>query len=126
MADFDLDVERRAWQLLQWTPFSLPSEFEEDLAFWGHYSKLQQQRSDLALNQWDEAHKPLTSPELSAFLELEAKGIYSQSIFFSPSKAADGYYTARLKQLNEQATRSHRSSRSFAAYRRSRSRRGLT
>ena len=122
----DLERERRAWQLLQWAPYSLPTEFDEDLALQGYYTTLQKQRSDLALDEWDKAHETPTSPELSAFKELEAKGIYTQSTLFSPSKAKDGYYTSRLKQLDTKAVSTERSPRPAAAYRRTRRRRGLT
>ena len=49
----NLDAERRAWFLLQWVPYSLPSEFDEELAATGHYTRLQKQRSDLALDEFD-------------------------------------------------------------------------
>jgi hypothetical protein len=122
----DIERERRAWQLLQWVPYSLPAKFDEDLALQGHYTKLQRQRSDFALDQWDATHQTPTSPELAAFLELEAKGVYNQSNFYLPSKAKDGYYSNRLKQFNEQATRLKRPSGSTTANRRTRRRRGLT
>ena len=122
----DLERERRAWQLLQWVPYSLPTEFDGDLAIQGYYTTLQKQRSDLALDEWDKTHETPTSPELSAFKELEAKGIYNQSTLFSPSKAKDGYYSTRLKQLDSKADSSQRSPRSVTAYRRTRRRRGLT
>ena len=65
----DLARERRAWQLLQWVPYSLPTEFDEDLALQSYYTTLQKQRSDLALDEWDKAHEKPISPELSAFKE---------------------------------------------------------
>ena len=122
----DLARERRAWQLLQWVPCSLPTEFDEDLALLGYYTTLQKQRSDLALDQWDKAHEKPISPELSAFKELEARGIYTQSTLFSPSKAKDDSYTSRLKQLDPKADSTGRSPKPAAANRRTRRRRGLT
>lgn len=122
----DLERENRAWRLLQWVPYSLPTEFDEDLALQGYYTSLQMQRSDRALDEWDKAHETQTSPELKAFLELEARGIYSQSIFFSPSKAKDGHYTTRLAKLDNKTISTERSSRLATPYRRTRRRRGLT
>jgi len=121
-----LDCERRAWELLQWVPYSLPTEFDEELASQGHYTKLQKQRSDAALDQWEKDHPAPTSPELEAFRELETRGIYNHKQFFSPSKAKDGYYTSRLKTLDNQTRSIRRASRSVAANRRSRHRRGLS
>ena len=93
----DLDAQRRAYGLLQWVPYSLPTEFNEDLAADGYYTKTQKQRSNAALNAWDKAHPAERSTELEAFHELERLGIYSNADFFSPSKAKDGYYAKRLK-----------------------------
>jgi len=121
-----LDRERRAWELLQWVPFSLPTEFDEELASQGHYTKLQKQRSDAAFSQWKKDHPSPSSPELAAFRELETRGIYSQEQFFSPHKAKDGYYSSRLKTIDDQARSPKRASRPAAANRRSRYRRGLT
>lgn len=91
-------AEERAHFLLLWVPYSLPAEFDEELACAEHYSKLQQQRSDQALNAFDKEHQYECSSELSAFRELERLGVFSQSDFFSPSKAKDAFYTQRLKQ----------------------------
>ena len=49
----DLAAERHAYMLLQWVPYSLPAEFDEELALKGHYSKLQRQRSDAAADDLD-------------------------------------------------------------------------
>ena len=121
-----LDRERRAWELLQWVPFSLPTEFDEELAAQGYYTKLQKQRSDAALDQWEKDHPAPTSSELEAFRELETRGVYNQKQFFSPSKAKDGYYSSRLKTHNDQARSTGRASRPAALNRRSRRRRGLS
>ena len=53
----ELDKERRAFALLQWVPYSLPSVFSFQLASEGYYSRLQRQRSDKALDEFDEAQK---------------------------------------------------------------------
>ena len=55
--------------------------------------------------------------ELDAFRILEARGVFSQHDYYSPQRAADGFYRQRLKQLraedNQRAfwTRSSRSRR---------------
>ena len=95
------DEERRAYELLQWVPYGLPAEFDDGLAQAGYYSKIQRQRSDEALDAFDAAHPYETSPELAAFRELERLRIYSAHTLFSPSKAKDGHYTRRLKELRE-------------------------
>lgn len=50
-----LNAEERAWLLLQWVPYSLPTEFDEDLAAQSHYTRLQKLRSDKALDDFDRA-----------------------------------------------------------------------
>lgn len=123
----DLSREYRAWELLQWVPFSLPSEFDEDLALQGHYTKLQKQRSDAALRQWGKDHPfDRTGSELGAFLELESRGVYSQTHFFSPSKAKNGYYTKRLKDLDSKTSSAERASGPAARNRKARRRSRLT
>ena len=52
----DLDAERRAFAFLQWVPYSLPTEFDEDLAADGYYTKTQKQRSNAALDAFDKQH----------------------------------------------------------------------
>ena len=91
-------TEERAHFLLQWVPYSLLAEFDEDLAAQGHYTKLQRQRSDQILKAFEKEHQYECSNELAAFRELERLGVFSQSDFFSPSRAKDGFYTKRLKQ----------------------------
>lgn len=94
----DLDAERRAYELLRLVPYSLPAAFDEQLAEQGLYTKWQKKRSDNALDAWDKEHPYERSEELSAFLELERLGIYTQADFFSPLKAKNGYYAKRLKE----------------------------
>ena len=96
-----IDKELRAYELLQWVPFSLPADCDEDLVLLGHYSKTQRARSDAALDAWEAAHPYETSAELAAFRELERLRIYTQQNFFSPSRAKDGYYTRRLRSLHQ-------------------------
>lgn len=94
----DLNQEQRAFDLLQWVPYSLPGFFDDDLAVVGLYTDIQAQRSDAALKAWDDDHPFVSSSELMAFKELERLGVYSDSDFYSPSKAKDGRYTSQLKQ----------------------------
>ena len=94
----DLDAQRRAYELLQWVPYSLPTEFNEDLAADGYYTKTQKQRSNAALDAFDKQHPAERSTELEAFYELGRLGIYTTADFFSPTKAKDGYYAKRLKE----------------------------
>ena len=93
------DAEERAFDLLQWNPYSLPAEYNDEQALLGLYSKLQKERSDRALDAWDEQHPYKCSDELAAFRELERLGVYTPADLFSPSKAKNGHYTERLKQL---------------------------
>ena len=95
------DPEERAFDLLQWIPYSLPAEYNDEQALLGLYSKLQKERSDRALDAWDEQHPYKCSDELAAFRELERLGVYTAADFFSPSKAKNGHYTERLKQLRD-------------------------
>jgi len=93
----DLNQEQRAFDLLQWVPYSLPGFFDDDLAVVGYYTEIQTQKSDAALKAWDDDHPFVSSSELTAFKELERLGVYSDSDFYSPSKAKDGAYSEQLK-----------------------------
>ncbi len=93
----DLSQEQRAYDLLQWVPYSLPGFFDDDLAVVGYYTEIQTQKSDAALKAWDDDHAFVSSSELTAFKELERLGVYSDSDFYSPSKAKDGAYSEQLK-----------------------------
>lgn len=99
----DPDQERRAYALLQWVPYSLPTEFDEELAMHGAYSAMQRKRTDAALDEWDQKHPYKASAELAAFRELERLGIYNQSDLYSPAKAKCGHYSERLKQQSERS-----------------------
>ena len=92
--------EERAFDLLQWVPYSLPSEFDEDEAMKGTYTKIQAERSDAALDAWDNKHPHEPSTELAAYRQLLRLKVYSRNVFFSPSKAKDGGYSQRLKEHN--------------------------
>ena len=105
------DAEERAFDLLQWNPYSLPAEYNDEQALLGLYSKLQKERSDRALDAWDEQHPYKCSDELAAFRELERLGVYTPADFFSPSKAKNGHYTERLKQLRDSSRKPQGSQR---------------
>jgi len=97
----DLNAEERAFDLLQWVPYSLPSDYDEEEAMCGKYSAMQKERSDAALDEWDLKHPYESSDELTAFRELRRLGVYTDKTYFSPSLAKDAFYR---KTLNEQAT----------------------
>ena len=105
------DAEERAFDLLQWNPFSLPTEYDDDLALLGYYSRTQAERSNNALDAWDEQHPYKCSDELAAFRELERLGVYTPADFFSPSKAKNGHYTERLKQFRDSSRKPQGSQR---------------
>lgn len=96
MAD---DKERRAYDLLRWVPYSLPTDFDPVLAIQGHYTQLQKHRSDKALDDFDKANPVQSSPELQAFKTLHSLGHFSDDIYYSPAKAKDGFYTTELKRI---------------------------
>ena len=101
----DLDAQRRAYELLQWVPYSLPTEFNEDLAADGYYTRLQRQRSDAALNAWDKEHGHTPGDQLAAWRELQRLGILGDNDFFLPaSKHRYQPYVDRLREHNARAT----------------------
>lgn len=82
-----LEKEERAYEMLQWG-YPVPlAAYDEIAALNGFYSRVQKQRSDAALNEWEEKHPYETSPELAAFKELESIGVLTQTDFYSPDKA---------------------------------------
>ena len=93
----DLNQEQRAFDLLQWVPYSLPGFFDDDLAVVGYYTEIQTQKSDAALKAWDDDHPFVSSSELTAFRELERLGVYSDQDFFFVSMAKNGAYSEQLK-----------------------------
>ena len=96
--EIDLEKERHAYEMLRWVPYSFPADFNMELALLGTYSKAQKERSDKALDEFDKNNPYETSPELAAFHKLEKLGRFTQSDFYSPSKAQEGYYTRELKR----------------------------
>ena len=96
-----LEREERAWKLLQWGSPAPLAEFDEALAVQGFYTRVQRERSDKALDAFDqELREPPGLSELDAFRILEARGVFSQHDYYSPKRAADGFYRQRLKQLH--------------------------
>ena len=87
----------RAYELLRWQAIAPLAEYQETL----DYVTIQRQRSDIALDQWDKENPYESSPELTAFRELEHMGQYTQHDYYSPSKAANGFYTAQLRGIND-------------------------
>jgi hypothetical protein len=96
------DPEARAYELLQWVPYSLSAPFDEELAQQRFYTDLQRQRSNHALDAWEHQHPSKSSLELQAFRELERLGIYSQRDFFRPEKAKHGNYTEHLRRIERE------------------------
>ena len=79
------------------------AEFDEALAVQGFYTQVQKERSDKALDAFDlEQREAPGQSELDAFRMLEAQGVLSQADFYSPTKAADGFYSKRLKEHAQQ------------------------
>ena len=81
-----IDAEERAWELLQWGSRAPLAPFDEALAAEGFYTRVQKERSDAALNEWDKKNPYVPSTELQAFRELESIGILTKADFFSPDK----------------------------------------
>ena len=81
----DLKTEERAFDLLQWVPYSLSSEYDEDEAMCGKYSAMQKERSDAALDAWDLKHPYESSDELTAFRELRRLGAVSYTHLTLPT-----------------------------------------
>ena len=109
-SDIDLDKERRAYEMLRWVPYSFPADFNMELALLGTYSKAQQERSDIALDEFDKQHPYQSSAELDAFRKLEDLGRFTQKDYYSPHKAKDNYYTSELERYTR-ITRSGNSPR---------------
>ena len=104
--EIDLDKERRAYEMLRWVPYSFPADFNMELALLGVYSKAQKKRSDDAIAEFEKNNPYETSPELAAFHKLEKLGRFTQSDYYSPTKAQEGYYTRELKRFTRDRNRS--------------------
>jgi len=93
------DRERRAYEMLRWVPYSLPTDFDPALAIAGYYTQLQDQRSDKALDEFERNLPDDTSPELHAYQILQAIGHLKEHDYYSPARAKRGEYSATLKQI---------------------------
>ena len=97
-----VEKERQAYKMLQSVPYSLPpAEFNWELAARGFYSKMQKERSDKALDEFEKDLQPKISSEMKAFLELEQLGIYNEKDQFNPNKADNDFYTQRLERIRK-------------------------
>ena len=96
----DLDRERRAWALLRWGDDVIHPDapFNPHLAGQGWYSRAQKKRSDAALDDWDEQHPYVESPELAAFRSLESMGVFADADYYSSLKARERFCTKRLRE----------------------------
>ena len=101
----DFDKEKRAYEMLKFVAYSFPAEFDWELAALGVYSKAQKERSDKAIEEFEKEHPYESSPELTAFRELERLGVYTQNDFYSPTKAANEFYTKRLRKYERNRRR---------------------
>ena len=97
------DAEWNAWQMLAWASPAGIAPFDEELASQGWYSAIFREHSDQGLAEIKE--KPQSS-ELAAFKRLEELGVLTQNDFYSPSKAANGFYT-RLLASQETTSGTH-------------------
>lgn len=93
------DKERRAFNLLQWVPYSLAADFDPALAAKGYYTRFQKQRSDKALDEWDKTNPHEPSLELKAFRTLHDLGHFTDDDYYSPAKAKHSFYAAELKRI---------------------------
>ena len=82
-----IDAEERAWELLRWGSRAPLAPFDEELAAEGFYTRVQKERSDAALDEWDKKNPYDADTELQAFHELESIGVLTKADFFSPDKA---------------------------------------
>lgn len=93
----DFVKEKRAFEMLQWVPYSLPCDYDLLLAAKGHYTKLQTERSDRAFDECSRQNVDKSISELQAFRTLHELGIFSDDTLFSPHKSKSQYYTTILR-----------------------------
>ena len=105
------EAEWVAWSMLAWASPAGIAPFDEELASEGFYSKVFREHSDRGLAEIEAKEKP-PSAELAAFKQLEQMGVYDDTVFYSPTKAAHSHYTNELtKTLSGRGTkRNQRSS----------------
>ncbi len=90
-----MDRDERAYELLKFQSLAPLGGFDPSFPYFDVWKA----GSDAALDQWDKNSPYESSPELTAFRELERMGHYTQKDFYSPSKAKDGFYTEQLQTL---------------------------
>ena len=77
-------------------------------------AKTQTERSDRALDAWEEEHPFKSSDELTAFRELERLGVYTDADFYSPSKAKNGHYTDPTQTAPGRFPRASKTTKTFS------------
>ena len=96
----DFDVEKDCYRRLKSVPYSLPpAEFNWELAAFGYYSKLQKERSDKALDEFEKELQPSNYSQTAAFDELKSLGIYTEKTKYNLEQAENGFYTKRLQTV---------------------------
>ena len=96
----DFDVEKDFYRRLKSVPYSLPpAEFNWELAAFGYYSKLQKERSDKALDEFEKELQPSNYSQTAAFEELKSLGIYTEKTKYNLEQAENGFYTKRLQTV---------------------------
>jgi len=102
--DFEpnFETEKDCYRRLKSVPYSLPpAEFNWELAAFGYYSKMQKERSDKALDEFEKELQPRNNSQMAAFEELKHLGIYSESENLNPEKAENEFYTNRLQRIRK-------------------------
>ena len=98
----DFDVEKDCYRRLKSVPYSLPpAEFNWELAAFGYYSKLQKERSDKALAEFEKELQPSNHSQTAAFEELKKLGVYTEKTKYNLEQAENGFYTKRLKSVRK-------------------------
>ena len=98
----DFDVEKDCYRRLKSVPYSLPpAEFNWELAAFGYYSKLQKERSDKALDEFEKELQPSNYSQTAAFEELKSLGIYTEKTKYNLEQAENGFYTKRLQTVKK-------------------------
>ena len=92
------EAEWSAWSMLAWASPAGIAPFDEELASQGFYSKVFREHSDRGLAEIEAKEKP-PSAELAAFKQLEQMGIIDDTVFYSPTKAAQSHYTNELSKF---------------------------
>ena len=96
----DFDVEKDCYRRLKSVPYSLPpAEFNWELAAFGYYSKLQKERSDKALSEFEKELQPSNYSQTAAFEELKKLGVYTEKTKYNLEQAENGFYTKRLQTV---------------------------